>query len=373
MKILYITDQFYQHGGIEKILAAKINSLVRDYGFTVHLLTSGQKGQPFVYELDSKMVHQDLGINYVEHESFFSKTNLTKKIRHWQLLKTMIKVISPDIIISPAFSHDQYFLPWIAPGIPKIKEVHFSGSILPRTWTAPSAMSLAVKAFARFDRVVLLNGDEKRYFPGLNLAVIPNFVDCAPQAAVVSREKTVIAAGRLAPVKQLDHLLKAWSMIEDRFPEWQLKIYGDGEQNYVEGLKQSAAALGLKRATFPGSVHNLAEIMAASSVFAMSSANECFPMVLLEAKCAGLPAVSYDCPNGPRNIIRQHRDGILVPPNAVDELASALSRTMSNDALRHSMSEEAMKNSSEFSKTKVMSKWITLFESLAQKSLKHYL
>lgn len=366
MKLMYVLDQFYLHGGIEKILAAKINSFIRDYGFTVHLVTSGQQGKPFVYDLDPRVIHTDLGINYVENESFFSKTNLKKKLAHARLLKKEIDKIAPDTIISPSFSHDQYFLPFIKRQIPKIKEIHFSGVILPAKNSKPSALSLVYWFLKYYDRVVILNEDERQYFPNFKLTVIPNFVECPHQKPSIlgEREKTVIAAGRIAPVKQFDHLLKAWSIIEKKHQDWKLKIYGDGEFAYVAGIKKLSSDLGLTNAEFPGSVNNLFEVMQRSSIFALSSANECFPMVLLEAKCAGLPVVSYNSPNGPRNIINDKKDGFLVKNGDVEVLAENLSNLITNERCRNLMSHEALKKSADFSKEGVMKKWEKLLMEL---------
>lgn len=365
MKLMYVLDQFYLHGGIEKILAAKINSFIRDYGFTVHLVTSGQQGKPFVYELDTRVIHTDLGINYIENESFFSKKNLKKKLAHARLLKKEIDKIIPDIIISPSFSHDQYFLPFIKRQIPKIKEIHFSGVILPAKNSKPSALSLVHWFFKYYDQVVILNEDERQYFPDFKLTVIPNFVDCSQKKIqTFEREKTVITAGRIAPVKQFDHLLKAWSLIEKKNPDWKLKIYGDGESAYVDELKRLSSELGLATAEFPGSVNNLPEIMQRASVFTLSSANECFPMVLLEAKCAGLPVVSYDSPNGPRNIIKDGEDGLLVKIGDVQEFAKKLSKLMTDEQSRMRMSKNAFHSIGYFSKERVMRKWESLLKEL---------
>ena len=100
MKIMYCTNQMYEHGGIEKILAQKINHWIHQYHYEVILCTTEQNNKPFVYSLDSNTKFVDLGINYLRKRSYFHPLNLIKSIRHFVKLRRCIKESKPDIIIS---------------------------------------------------------------------------------------------------------------------------------------------------------------------------------------------------------------------------------------------------------------------------------
>jgi glycosyltransferase involved in cell wall biosynthesis len=96
----------------------------------------------------------------------------------------------------------------------------------------------------------------------------------------------------------------------------------------------------------------------------MSSRFEGFPNTLAEAMAHGLPAVSFDCDTGPRDIIRHEVDGLLVPPGDLDALTEALARLMADDALRQQYAARAVEVRQRFSMERVAGMWETLFEEL---------
>ena len=96
--------------------------------------------------------------------------------------------------------------------------------------------------------------------------------------------------------------------------------------------------------------------------------------MLLEALKCGLPCVSFDCPSGPKDIIKNDSDGILVPFDGLsdeeraEKLAEAICRLMQlPDSERVKMSEAAIKNSRRFSKDIIINRWVELFNSLLGK------
>jgi glycosyltransferase involved in cell wall biosynthesis len=91
-------------------------------------------------------------------------------------------------------------------------------------------------------------------------------------------------------------------------------------------------------------------------------------MVLLEAQVCGLPIVSYDCPNGPRNIINDSSDGFLTPQNDRISFAQKLSELMKNESKRNEMGNNSKQNVKNFSKEKVMPEWDKLFIKLTVKN-----
>lgn len=368
MKILYVTDQLYLHGGIEKMLAQKINHWITNYNYEVVLCTSEQRGHGFVYPVDAKLSHIDLAVNYTRTKSYFHPENLLKSIRHFNSLKALLKSQQPDIIISVNYTPEQFFLPFLAKHIPKVKEFHASGV----TFTKPETIGEKLKnqlflLLGRYEAKVVLNPDEKKYYPFEGLSVIPNFIEIKAAQQRIIPEKTVLAAGRIAPVKQFDHLIKAWSQIASDFPDWQLKIFGNGDAHLIAHLHNLIDDLQLSNIQLLEATNHLEQEMQKAAIYAMTSATECFPMVLLEAQAAGLPIISYNCPHGPRNIINANRDGWLSPHNEISIFAEKLSELMENDSLREAIGKAAKKNVVRFSKEEIMKQWNALFLKLQAK------
>lgn len=365
MKILYLTDQLYLHGGAEKILASKINALV-EAGFEVILVTCEQKTHPFVYRLASAVKHIDLKINYDREKSYFSPVNVLKALSHFRLLNEVLKVVRPEVIVSVGFTPDQYFINYINRRIPTVKEIHFSGHILKNQKGIFSTKNLMDFFFGKFSRVVVLNKDEKNYYPNFKTEIIPNFVEIlTDKVEGFPRTNTVVAAGRIAPVKQFDHLIRAWALIADKLPDWKLIIYGNGEEHSERKLKEMVKELGLEQSIeMPGPTLELTDKMKEAKIFAMSSATECFPMVLLEAQATGLAIVSYDCPHGPSNIVNHHIDGILSEDQDIERLAAEIYALAADEHRLSSYSANAVLNAAHFTKDKIIIRWLELFKKL---------
>lgn len=104
-----------------------------------------------------------------------------------------------------------------------------------------------------------------------------------------------------------------------------------------------------------------------SSILAVSSYHEGLPMVILEAESFGVPVVSFACPCGPRDIIRDGEDGFLVPNGDVQQLAGRLMELMKDEMKRKEMGRRAFLNSKRFSEEAIMDKWMDLFNQLTKK------
>ena len=370
MKILYVTSQMYLHGGIEKILTQKINHWIKHYGYEVLLCTSEQRNHDFVYKVDAKLQHIDLGINYHRKHSYFHPINILKSIVHFKALKELINKEQPDIVISVNYTPEQYFLPFMAKHIPKVKEFHSSGvSMIKPKSIIDKLKNRLFLVLGRYQAQVVLNEDEKKYYTFNSLYVIPNFIEINEISETPAREKTILAAGRIASVKQFDHLIQAWSYIAYDFPDWEVKIFGDGDATLSAKLEQLIEELKVPNIQLMGSTSHLNQEMQKAAVYAMTSATECFPMVLLEAQANKLAIISYDCPNGPRNIITHNLDGWLTAHNEINIFAEKLSILLNNEIKRESMGTSAKKNSIQFSKDKIMKKWNELFIKLQAKKL----
>lgn len=367
MKIVFNTDQIHLHGGIEKVMATKVNYWASLPEVEVYIVTVEQHGKMPCYPLDSRVKLIDLGVNYNRSRSYFSIENCKKAVQHFKKQKALFKTLAPDVIISPNFNFDHYWLPFIKGKTKLIKERHSSRYFEEAQRANKSLLSRIKFKFndwidAKYDAIVVLNEDEKKYVRSNNAVVIPNPITI-PAAKAALTKKQIIAAGRISPVKGFEDLILAWKQIFQQFPDWQLHIYGDDYLGTKDKLISLVKANGLSDVVlFKGTVADIPAEMLEYSGYALSSDTECFPTVLLEALSVGLPIVSYDCPNGPRHIVTHGEDGFLAEYKKPESLANYLLKLIQDDKLRSEMGSKAKENSARFTQDRIMSKWAEILK-----------
>lgn len=367
MKIIFTTDQIYLHGGIERVLATKVNYFADILGYDVTILTSEQKGNKPFFKLSKTVKLIDMSINYNRSKSYFSFENLKKVPAHFFKMRKVLNSLNPDVIIVCNSAFDFYWLPYINNSSKKIKEYH--ASQFKRNETASSFKAkifnpLLKKVESDYDALVVLNPDEKKFFKSDNTCVIPNPISLTNRK-VDFRNKRVIAAGRIAPVKGFERLIEIWSEFSKNNPGWSLDIYGDNYLGTQEKLQKLIEAKDLNNSVFfKGTVDDITKTMCNYSVYLMTSHTECFPMVLLEALSVGLPIISFDVPTGPRNIITYNRDGFLIEDNDILSFVQKLTYLINFEEVRIQMSNTAKINAEKYSIDNVMFTWKSLFKNL---------
>lgn len=169
-------------------------------------------------------------------------------------------------------------------------------------------------------------------------------------------KKRVVAMGRLTSQKGFDLLLKAFSLINTKFLDWQLIIIGEGEER--KKLEQLTQKLEIEeQVIMPGLVDNPFPILKQCDLFILSSRYEGFGNVIIEAMACGLPVISTDCPSGPGEIITSGDNGILVPNQEIDSLAKAMADLMSNPERRQKLSKNAHFTLSRFKLDVIVNQW----------------
>ncbi|MEV8528552.1 MULTISPECIES: glycosyltransferase family 4 protein [unclassified Streptomyces] len=203
--------------------------------------------------------------------------------------------------------------------------------------------------------------------PGVRVEAVPNSVP-APRVEPASGDaKLVVAAGRLTPVKRYDLLVRAFARVVAVRPDWRLRIYGSGDAfgNEREALRNLIDDLGLYNHVFlMGLAGHLEGEWVKGSLAAVTSSHESFGMTIVEAMRCGLPVVSTDCPQGPREIIKDTVDGRLVETGNADAVAAALLELIQDDELRHRMAKSALANSERFDPARIAERHETIFAEL---------
>ncbi|HBU79849.1 MAG TPA: hypothetical protein DEF18_17260 [Muricauda sp.] len=356
--IVILTDQLHKIGGINSLIQLKANHWVNN-NYVVHIITTEQGANTPFYEFDRKIGLHDLGIDYDRNQSYFGKKNLPKVIKNFWLLRKSLKKISPDLLIIANHIPVTFFFPLLKSKSKVLKEYHFT-----QFFRSQKKVSL-FKRFenyieSKLDFQVVLNKEETTFYNSDKVQHIPNPIPFAQLGTHNSheREPIAIAAGRISPVKRFDVLLEIWAKFKEWDDSWCLEIYGDGPKNEVGQLNDLIIRLGLVDSVkILKPVNNLPEIMGTRGMYLMTSEQECFPMVLLEAQASGLPIVSFDCPTGPRNIIKSGEDGILVELDNQEAFAETVLRLSSDESLRQKLALNGLESVQQYLLSNVMQQW----------------
>ncbi|WP_454853191.1 glycosyltransferase [Promicromonospora soli] len=204
-------------------------------------------------------------------------------------------------------------------------------------------------------------------YPGLPPLHVLRHAAPRPKVRGVRRDQdSVVFVGRLAPQKQLDHLLRAFALVHERVPRAHLDVYGHGMDE--DSLKKLATELGLELGhdvRFHGSTSQALHAFAGARVAAMSSFHEGLPLTLTEAMSVGTPFVAYDCNYGPAEVIQDGENGFLVPRDDIGALADRLVQVLEDDRLARRLSRGARRVTSSFSPRRYRDAWRSLLEEVA--------
>lgn len=203
--------------------------------------------------------------------------------------------------------------------------------------------------------------------------VIPNSVPAPDERSVSNRNKQFLTASRLIPRKGIDRVIWDLSGPLRKHPDWTLIIVGGGELGHIEWdylahLSSLIEALDLRSQIklFPAT-NDMQSFYDNASIYVMGSRTEGLPMVLLEAKRAGLPIIAYDCPTGPREIVRHGEDGFIVP-DLTDLFPQYAERLITDDALRTAMGNRGKEDvARRFSEQMITAMWLELIDGVLAK------
>lgn len=379
MKIVYCINNISHVGGMPQVLAIKANVLVERYHHEVYIAESDHRTfLPESAVFSPKINFIDLGIHYdqilrVEQWNPLGEYQKAKRL-HKRRLKTIFREINPDVVISMG-TEEKSFLPLIRGHWKKIREFHWTTKIrdvLSKPQSKKDQITAKLIDFVeryfvlrRYDRVVLLSEQEKCLYwsKNKNICVIPNPQTFQSNCVSKLKNKKLISIGRLHFQKNYESLIRIFSIVHKRFPDWKLDIYGDGSdkqrlQNQIDDLELTETVV------LKGNTKNVKEVLLDASCFVLSSHWEGMPLVMIEAMTCGLPIIAYDCPSGPRDLITDGENGYLIPYGDETAFASKVMELIENDNLRMRLGTEAKAKSELYAIDRIMSIWQDLFESL---------
>ena len=221
------------------------------------------------------------------------------------------------------------------------------------------------KIVSCFDVLIALTPDDAHCWkPYVHTVVIPNSLPQYPAkpADLSVEKKRVIAVGRLDYQKGQDLLLKAWKQVEKQYPNWHLDIYGDGRER--ETLNTQIITLNLKTVTIHSAIADIYSEYLKSDFLVCSSRWESFGLVLIEAMSCGIPVISFNCDNGPRNIIQDGEDGLLARNGDIDDLAAKTIYLIENHEVRQIIGLQAHLHAARFKEESIFVQYVHLYQQL---------
>ncbi len=358
-RIVFITDSLTS-GGAERVMSVLANNLVLS-GYDIIILSKSQN--PVFYDLDHrvKLMYPKTQINYKNKIAAL----FTRLLLYFEIYR-FLKKEKPDLVIPFSTTTNGTIIPICRlQGLNVIACEHnnykFNIKSFPiwfiKRCIYPHANLLTV----------LTERDKKEYYGKFmnNVVVMPNPLPFVPDREVNpwQRDKIILAVGNVSRWEQkgFDKLLKIFSQIALKYPEWQLFIAGGGNPDYLaKGIKE--LKLG-NQVSLLGEVKAIRLLMLRSSVFTITSRWEGLPMVLIEAMSQGMACIAFDCFTGPGDIIKNGLDGILVEDQDINQFVGKLSELIENQDLRLSLGINAIENSKKYLPEKVVQKWRSLIEN----------
>lgn len=287
------------------------------------------------------------------------QSRFMRNLSRIQKLRRICKKEKPDIVVT--FMSESNFRGLIATKGLKVKNIISVRNVPEREYAGRIRTIVAKHLLPCSDGCVFQTEDAKRWFPKKlrdKSMVIPNAVN--PAFYGVKRtpvEKRIVSCGRLTAQKNQALLIQAFAKAEKNIPGAQLFIYGQGELE--NALKQLVRELGMSGKVFlKGQTNDVAAAIKCADLFVLSSDYEGMPNALMEAMAVGIPCISTDCPcGGPKELIRDGVDGLLVPVGDEKKMGEAMLRVLSDKKFKETMGMNASIRAQMFEPGRIFGEW----------------
>ena len=355
-------------GGIERVLVEKMNYLVTTFSEEIYMLTTDQGQHPVAYPLNDDVHFEDLDIRFHQQYRYSVLQRLWKarQLRRLfeQRLAERISHIQPDVVVCTTADPVASIVK-VKGDIPLIVESH---SIFTRTFGEKGirqrcAAWLLKKGLKKTACVVALTEGDAVEWRKVHhdVRVIPDMVHLGSPSDEGAVCKRVIFVGRLDYQKRVMDIIDIWQRVHPHFPDWQLDIYGEGEQQAE--AERMACALNMN-VNVHKPTQQIFDCYRESTFLVSVSLFEPFGMVIPEAMSCGLPVIAYDCPYGPADIITDGVDGFLIAQDDKQMFADRMCQLMADENLRRQMGEAAVLSAQRYSAERIMPQWKQLFEEI---------
>ncbi len=349
-------------GGAERVFV-NLAVYFRDCGYRVLMVTQYKKEGEYALPDGVRRVLSDI----TPEET--GKNRIANFIRRFRKLRHIWKEEKPDLVLSCVGKNN--FMTIATTRGTKTKPVVSVVGEAAEEYPGRLMRMLAKILFPFADGIVLQTERAKAFF-GNRIAkkavVLPNSLN--PDFLIPpyegEREKRVVSVGRLDANKNHAMMIRAFASLSERYPEYTLTIYGEGELR--DSLEKSVRELGLEERVFlPGRVSDVPEQIRKAALFLLVSYSEGLSNALLEAMALGLPVIATDVPSGgAAELIRDGENGILIPTGDQAALEKAMERVLSDAAFADRLGKAAAKLQEQYAPERVNAQWKNYFERIMQ-------
>jgi glycosyltransferase involved in cell wall biosynthesis len=276
-----------------------------------------------------------------------------------------IKNLDADIVISTRVLFTKWLSQYGSSNIIKIAQEHRHHN------NDQKYINKVINACKNIDYLMPVSEELTKFYTKLlkgyrtKCIFIPQALDYIPKVNSKLDKKSIISIGRLSKEKGFVTLINIFKLVNDKYPDWNLNIIGDGieRQNIEERIK----------------IHNLEgkiimhgyrdrkyieEELLNSSIYVMTSFEESFGLVLLESQSYGIPCIAFDCAKGATEIIKNNENGYLIKDRNIEDMAIKISKLIDDKKLRQNMGANAKNNALKYSKDIILKKWINFIEKI---------
>ena len=369
--------------GVERVLSQRLSLLAESGEYDVYLITYNQYGAPFSFPISDKVHYVDLATRFLNgcsyHGWFQYIDRFLSKIKYNQAVCRCLSSINPDVITCVDIHlADLEAVLDLHINTVKVVECHCGLSAyyddLNKYTSDKQSKERKIKdklidCVRRFDKIVVMTEAERNDWGLVDKVVcIPNMLisypECLPDQT--NTYHRVISVGRYAYQKGYDLLIEAWKLIQDKYSDWSLHIYGshDGDLGNYEQLNQTIDDFKISNIFLHQATNDVYSEYIKSDFYVMSSRFESFGLVLIEAMSCGLPVVAFDCLFGPQSIVTERETGVLVPPSDVKRLADSICFMISHKDERIRMGRNAHEVVTKYKPERIISIWRKFYQSL---------
>ncbi|WP_128891509.1 glycosyltransferase family 4 protein [Erythrobacter sp. HKB08] len=367
MRLLFaIKGLVIEGGGAERVFVDVANALSAR-GHEVSIATFDRLERDLFYDVSPDIPVHRLGFGEPGVPTPRWTVPITLRRFH-----RLARELQPDA--AAAFMHSTYvpvFFGLLGTGVPLVLSEHTAAAHFEDRPLQRALVSFVQKHSYAKTVVSDVIRDEHPPASRDNLVVVPNPVDMASFAPAreIEPEKVILCVGGLRVEKGQDVLVKTFDLVAGEFPDWRLRLVGDGvTRPQIEALV--AQAKHGNRIELAGVQKNVPPEYARAAFAVVPSRYESLALVAIEAMASGRPVIGFSDCAGPAKLIEDGVNGILVNPGSdrVEALAEAMRRLMREPETRRTLGEAAPASVTEYSAEAVIDHWEALLEGAKDKA-----